>query len=549
MRRNVSSLFGIGALILWLWAPLLWLGGCASKVLWAHPERLIQALPARGVARSMFVATLELSALTALLALFFGFVCALVLARGPRWIRGAGTILSVLPLALPPTLGATAFLEWTRTPPLRALASLGVTRALPFPNVLVAAVVLAGCFYPVVALPLAAALRALPAEIEDAARLFGSPLQAWLKVLWPAVRPVALASCGVVAALSMWEMGAPDLLDVRTYSVQIYRDLSAADDLDPIGKAIKAALAGVPVLILALLALWPALRTDAQAASKYFEAARDQTIESRDGLVALPIAFLIWLFCPLAPLLVFASQLRPLSVLGTVWDANSVEIGNTIGLATIGAVLIALIGFGAALAWRDWPTRWRGVARALCVLPLLVAPVTLAVALIGVWNRPQLSFVYGGSGPSGWDFVDVAGDYSSRYSMMIIGYIARFAPLSIWLIDVALARLPRGASEAAANLGAPPFRVARTITAPLLRPFVVATLALVWSLCAGELTTSVIINAPGGQTLPVPIFNQMHIGATAEVAALSLLAFAFSGAALLFLGVLASRLARFSHER
>jgi ABC-type spermidine/putrescine transport system permease subunit II len=31
-----------------------------------------------------------------------------------------------------------------------------------------------------------------------------------------------------------------------------------------------------------------------------------------------------------------------------------------------------------------------------------------------------------------------------------------------------------------------------------------------------------LLNAPGGQTLPVPIFNQMHIGATAEVAALSL---------------------------
>jgi iron(III) transport system permease protein len=52
-----------------------------------------------------------------------------------------------------------------------------------------------------------------------------------------------------------------------------------------------------------------------------------------------------------------------------------------------------------------------------------------------------------------------------------------------------------------------------------------------WALCAGELATTVLINAPGGQTLPVPIFNLMHIGSTAEVAALSLTLFALSGLA------------------
>jgi hypothetical protein len=48
-----------------------------------------------------------------------------------------------------------------------------------------------------------------------------------------------------------------------------------------------------------------------------------------------------------------------------------------------------------------------------------------------------------------------------------------------------------------------------------------------------RLSTSVLINQPGGQTLPVPIFNQMHIGSTAEVAALSLTLFALCGGALL----------------
>ncbi|MDQ3813554.1 MAG: iron ABC transporter permease, partial [Armatimonadota bacterium] len=88
--------------------------------------------------------------------------------------------------------------------------------------------------------------------------------------------------------------------------------------------------------------------------------------------------------------------------------------------------------------------------------------------------------------------------------------------------------------DAARASGASEARAARTILAPLLSPALLGNFALVWALCAGELSTSVLINQPGGQTLPVPIFNLMHIGSEAEVAALSLTLAAMSGGVLLF---------------
>jgi ABC-type spermidine/putrescine transport system permease subunit II len=126
----------------------------------------------------------------------------------------------------------------------------------------------------------------------------------------------------------------------------------------------------------------------------------------------------------------------------------------------------------------------------------------------------------------------------ARDGMMLIGYIARFAPLAILIVYEAVRRIDNSQIEAAQNLGANAAHIGRTIMLPLLAPATLATYALLWALCGGELSTSVLVNQPGGQTLPVPIFNQMHIGSTAEVAALSLTLFALCGGALLLTAIL-----------
>jgi iron(III) transport system permease protein len=120
----------------------------------------------------------------------------------------------------------------------------------------------------------------------------------------------------------------------------------------------------------------------------------------------------------------------------------------------------------------------------------------------------------------------------------VLGYTARFAPLAILILFEAVRRIDSSQIEAAQNLGANAWHIGRTITLPLLAPAALATYALLWALSGGELSTSVLINQPGGQTLPVPIFNQMHIGSTAEVAALSLTLFALCGGALLLAAIL-----------
>ena len=404
---------------------------------------------------------------------------------------------------------------------------------------MLASLLLALCFFPIVALSTRAALLHISPDIEDAARLMGGARNTWFRALVPLLWPTIAASAGIVMALAMWEMGAPDLLDARTYSVEIYRNLSAGDGLNASEKNVAAALASMPMLLLGALALWPAARAlkKTRAFSSHTaphfapsNAASSTRIENR--VIAI-FATLVLLASPVAVLGIFVNQMRPLKVLGESWSSNDVELWNTIRLATLAALLLVALGFALVAGWRDWPRRLRNVALGLCTLPLLIAPVMLGIALIVFWNTPPFSIVYGDLRPTGIAAIDALQYGFTRDAMMLIGYAARFLPLAIVLLYAASQRVDNALLEAAQNLGAAPGITTHTVLLPQMAPALVGTFALLWALCGGELSTSVLINQPGGQTLPIPIFSLMHIGSTAEVAALSLTLLGLCGGALM----------------
>lgn len=515
-----------------LWLPVASLYGAAISLLWREPQQWSKAVALDSVARVLLSNTLALAALSCAFALFFGLPIGVALARGPRWFGRIGLMLCVLPLALPPTVLTTAYLQWTQTPPALAQSSLGATTSTTLAPVLIAALVLGLCFYPIVALVVRASLRSMPRQWEEAALQFGSLGPAWRHILGPHLKPAIWGALGIVAALSIWEVGAPDLLGVPTYSMQIRRQLAARDALDASGADMKAALSGWPMFVLGALALWPALR-----ARKYFGGVVQEappefgTQSTLDGRWCVWPSLVIFTLCPLAPIAVFVSQLRPPKVLLETWAANSGEIVNTVISASVATLLSLLLSLLMVSSWRHQSTL-RRCGLALGGTLMLVAPVLLGIALIQFYNRPGWEWIYGG-GDGSDSLQSLLMDWSSRYSLLIVGYLSRFLPLALWWFDEAANRIDNSLLEAAQNLGAPPARVTRTILLPYLTPVIVGGSALLWSLCAGELATSILVNAPGGQTLPVPIFNWMHIGAIEQVAALSLALFLLNAFALL----------------
>ncbi|HEY0076070.1 MAG TPA: hypothetical protein VGB77_18360, partial [Abditibacteriaceae bacterium] len=318
-----------------------------QQALLQQPDLLIEALPLRPLSRSLFWNSLVLASLSGILSCVLGIFPALALARGPKVWRPVLTLFCALPLALPPTLMATAWLELSRTPPARSLAALAANQPLPIDGIFIAAPLLALCFFPIATFALALAFGSLPPDSEEAAHLFGDKWQALWHFYRPQLTPALFGAMGATGALSLWEMGACDLLDARTYSVEIYRAFNAG------GEEAIAALRSLPMLLIGALLLLPSLR-----ALRFYNgqnSARRELFISKAGIVGFVFALPLLGVAVGAPVWVFAREMKSATTFFNVWRDNSEELWNTILLSSLAAPCIACIAFMAATAWRLWP--------------------------------------------------------------------------------------------------------------------------------------------------------------------------------------------------
>ena len=486
-RPTPLALLFCGAVILVLWAPLLMLYAGAFRAP-DVPALLFNALVAR-----LTISSLVLCVATAILATIFGVPLGFVIARGPRRARAIVAALAALPLGVPAVLAAAPFF------------SLGGPDRWPL---WACAFALATVYFPIIALGTAAALAVLPLEEEEAARALCSPIGAWSGVLGRRIFPAIAAAAGVVAALTLWEMGAPDILSYPSLSSEIYRQLNSPTALgDP---NLRAALTAWPIPVLALLFLWPALRLAGNwsAPSSAPNPSRAGALLWWAPLLLISPGYLIWQF---------ARELDDARAIFDTLAANTDALWNTLIIATFAATICVALSLALCLIWRGWPARARQIAFALTLLPGLSASVVTGVSLINAFNRPLTGALY-----------------DSAYGMTIWGDCARFLPLAIALVWGATARLPAESLWAAANIGASPLRVTTNIALPLLRGAIAGAWGLVWAWSAGELTVTVLVHGPGGDTLPIPIFNFLHAGIASDVAALCLLLMALCGGAMIF---------------
>ena len=543
LRRCLAPLLLLLALTL-LWGPLLLMAVQIVERLAHKPALLAHALPLDPVRATLFKNTVQLGILTTIGALVLGVPCAVALVRGGRITRLVVALGCALPLALPPIVPASLAVPLTFAP--------GRDSPL-YPPVLLAAPVLAASFYPLVAFALAAALRALPAEAEDAARLCGGDLSVWRGVLFPLLRPALSGAAGLVFAFSLWEMGAPDLLNLPTYAVQIYRDWNGGVLTED---ATLAALDAFPLAVLGAVALWFALRAlrfyeklRASDAAHRHPGARRAAQGARSGVVTA-LSALAWLVVAVSPGVIIvwlahvAGGLRGASAAwNEVTQFAGEELFTTLQWAPLGALLALAWAFCLVAPRRlgQLVPRKRGLTLAGwwrwgLLLPMLCPPVTLGLAMATFWNFPLTA-----SQPNApaYALQDTVGYALGSGGMTLVGYVTRFLPAAAWLLGEATARVPRENLEAAQSLGADEGFAARTILLPLLLPALAGAGAVLGALCVGELTVTVLVAQAGGQPLTIPLFNFMHAGEADLVAALSLALFAagallMAGFALLF---------------
>jgi ABC-type spermidine/putrescine transport system permease subunit II len=190
--------------------------------------------------------------------------------------------------------------------------------------------------------------------------------------------------------------------------------------------------------------------------------------------------------------------LREYRELGSPLWATPIQ--HSLAIASIVAVLVAVVGTCAVIAL----ARTRIPARALLVTiiltPLVVPGVVYAIGAYATFN--DLGLV------------------GSR-AALILSHAVLATPVFVVIATVAITRVPRDLELAAMNLGAGRTQALIDVTLRLMAPAVVAGAVLAFSLSLNEAVVSSFLTSGSFTTLPVAIFASLRIAVDPVVMAIS----------------------------
>ncbi|MFF2367145.1 ABC transporter permease [Streptomyces sp. NPDC058122] len=430
------------------------------------------------------------TALTLLVALPGAYVFARFDFRGKQILRAVVTV----PFVLPTVVVGTAFLALVGRGGL--LDDLWGVRL----DTTVWAILLAHVFfnYAVVVRTVGGLWSQLDPRQEEAARVLGaSRLAAWRRVTLPALGPAVAAAALMVFLFTFTSFGVVQILGGPTFStleVEIYRQTSEIFDL-----TTAAVLTIVQfVAVGAILAVHAATVRRRETVLRLV--APDTTARRPRGggqwalLAGVLVSIAVLLVLPLAVLVQRSLDAPGLGYYralahddGGVFLVAPIEaVGNSLEYALAATAIAVLIG-GLAAAALTRRAGWlmRGFD-ALLMLPLGVSAVTVGFGFLIALDEPPLDL------RASWILVPLA------QALVGVPFVVRTMLPVLRAVDGRL-------REAAAVLGASPWRVWREVDLPMVRRALLIAAGFAFAVSLGEFGATVFIARPDNPTLPVAV--------------------------------------------
>ncbi|MGW3968642.1 ABC transporter permease [Streptomyces ardesiacus] len=431
------------------------------------------------------------TALTLLVALPGAYVFARFEFPGKQVLRAVVTV----PFVLPTVVVGTAFLALVGRGGL--LDELWGLRL----DTTVWAILLAHVFfnYAVVVRTVGGLWAQLDPRQEEAARMLGaSRLRAWRQVTLPALAPAVAAAALMVFLFTFTSFGVVQILGGPTFStleVEIYRQTSQVFDLSTAAVLTLVQFAAVAA-VLAVHA-WTVRRRE--TALRLVDAGTTARRPRGAGQWALLAGVLgvivVLLVLPLAVLVqrsLGASGFGYYRALtredgGTFLVPPIEAIGNSLQYAVAATAIAVVIGglAAAALTRRDAGRFVRGFD-ALLMLPLGVSAVTVGFGFLIALDEPPLDL------RASWILVPLA------QALVGVPFVVRTMLPVLRAVDGRL-------REAAAVLGASPWRVWREVDLPMVRRALLVAAGFAFAVSLGEFGATVFIARPDNPTLPVAV--------------------------------------------
>lgn len=200
----------------------------------------------------------------------------------------------------------------------------------------------------------------------------------------------------------------------------------------------------------------------------------------------LPLLGLLWR----VPWSQFLGQLVSPPLRQALWLSLQSSVAAAVVCLVLGLPLAAWLANGAC--------RLRTVARVLVTLPMVLPPVVGGVALLLAYGRKGLV----GAPLDAWFGIGLP--FSTAAVVLASSYVAM--PFFVLTVEGGLRGFDVRHAEAAASLGARPWRVFRTVTLPMIAPTLRAGLLVAWARALGEFGATITFAGNlAGQTRTLPL--------------------------------------------
>ena len=481
----------------------------------------------QGVFRESFFNSLQV----ALASTFFASVIAVPLAYlTVRFeFRGALAIqtLGVLPLVMPPFVGAVALqLIFGKNGSVNLLLDDWLGFTIPIMDGLVGVTFVESIHYfPFILLNLVAAMRNIDGAMEESALNLGA--RGWRlfrRVIFPLAMPGYLAGAALVFVKVFDDLGTPLVMGITNMlAPQAYLRITSVGVDDPLGYVIS-----VIMIAFSILALWLAARVmkgrDYATLQKGGAALQKRRLSKWEALLAygwIALVLLIVLAPHIGILLMSFAQVWSFSVLpdaytlahyATIFSDAKGMIGNTLLYCVLAAGLDVVIG--TAIAYLILRTRLPGrqwldhLASAALAIPGLV----LAIGYLRLFKGVTLPFT---------DTLVV-----QTWVLIMLAYAVRRLPYALRACMAALQQVHVSLEEAAHSLGASRLSTIRRVMVPLMAGGILAGFVTSFITAAVELSaTLVLVSTESQAPMSLGIYLYMQsIAGRGPGAALAVLA-------------------------
>ena len=218
----------------------------------------------------------------------------------------------------------------------------------------------------------------------------------------------------------------------------------------------------------------------------------------RVALTAYFWAFVVFLFAPLAVLVVFAfnqsmTPTLPITGFTTRWFHQAFSdseltgaLLRSVGIAAATGLSATALGVMASIGLSARRLRLRGIIVAILLLPLVVPYISLAVGLLVLLNQLGLSI-------SLW--------------AVFLGHVVITIPFSVLVVLPRLRSLDPAMVEAARDLGSNEVTAFSLVTLPLMLPAIVSSFLICFITSFDEFAIASFLAPPGQPTFPVFLYS------------------------------------------